>query len=196
MKKEGLALLLAIGLILAGSGCSIQIGETSFDLATEGLVMVKTRPDPYSLEDLPESENRSYAIASHGRLMRTAFTPSPDTVFYTVPDGCFDWYSNKANKLNRIALVDADGNEASLPLDILEPLFREIGKINHAVLLVQIIQSGDAVFAYVELNVNLWSPCRLYYYRQEDEKLTELYTFNDERIVDLAVLSPERLREQ
>lgn len=197
--RKGLALLLVMAFVLVGPGCSISIGETSFDPAAEGLVMVKTRPDPYAVEESPESETRSYAIASRGRLMRVAFTPSPETAFYTFPDGRFDWFGDKSDDPDQTKdyrVLDADGNEVSLPSDVLQPMIREIGKIQHAMLLVQIIRSGDEFFVYLELNVNWWSPCRLYYYRQSDEKLVELYTFDNERIVDLAVLSPERLHEQ
>ena len=48
-------------------------------------------------------------------------------------------------------------------------------------------------FVYVEKNVNLWSPCALYYYDREAKRLTELYTWDDEKVVGIRMISADRL---
>ena len=49
-------------------------------------------------------------------------------------------------------------------------------------------------FVFLKLNVNLHTPCELYYYNQQIGKLIELYSFNDRELLGLHVMSVERLK--
>jgi hypothetical protein len=52
---------------------------------------------------------------------------------------------------------------------------------------MELIKDGSEYFVYIELNVNWWSPCTLYYYNQDTSKLVELYTFDDEQVTALKI---------
>ena len=58
----------------------------------------------------------------------------------------------------------------------------------------RILDVSSEYFVFLKLNVNLHTPCDLYYYNQQIGKLIELYSFNDRELLGLHVMSVERLK--
>lgn len=128
------------------------------------------------------------------RRVVDAFISDAAEVVYAQPD-CFESSAEDGKVLNRlvkIALTDASGNPAeSSP--IIDRIFEKVSEIDHAVLKTYIFRIGEHHFPVVEPNVNLFSPCTLYYYDQSSDRLIELYTYDATEIIGLRVRNPELL---
>jgi hypothetical protein len=59
---------------------------------------------------------------------------------------------------------------------------------------LHIFQHGGELFLQTELNVNLWCPCELYWYDQQNDRLVELYTFDGLEVVGMRIRDLERVR--
>lgn len=174
----------------------LKIGPRSrlalFDPAAEGLLVVETI-DKH--EENPASHY--YVLADGLRATHTDAIEPDSATIYEVPLDCIESYIDRnkvLNRLNYIAVTDEDGNPLPAPA-IMEKIFPEIAKLEHDCLTTRIFEIAGEYFVYAELNVNLWCPCALYYYHQETGKLLELYTFSEESIRQIQILSRERLQK-
>lgn len=167
----------------------------SFDIGSEGLICVKTQ-QIYQADDT-ETAPQYYAIADHERYKPCdPFEPDESTV-YNVPLGCFcsyiDHEKNKVlNRLDHVAITDEHGNPLK-PSQVINDIFKQVAALEHDLLKVRIIDISGEYFVYVELNVNLWTPCSLYYYNQENHELIRLYEFSDRETLELYIVSVDRL---
>ena len=103
--------------------------------------------------------------------------------------GCFDSYVENGNVLNqlmKISLTGADGNPiASTP--VIDRIFEKVSESDHAILNMYIFRIGERHFPVVELNVNLFWPCTLYYYDEAADRLIELYSYDATEINGLRI---------
>ena len=163
---------------------------SAFDPATEGIVDVETQVAfPGARAGQAASETRWYTLAGGQRIQPAEpFVPDDATV-WQVPRECFEsWIDRAQNRIrNRLVsahLEDANGHPAA-PNDTVLGLLHCLEQLEHEMLVIQVLQAGNDYFAYVETNVNLWSPCTLYHFDRERQKLVELYTWNGEKVIGL-----------
>lgn len=173
------------------TGCACQRAYDDFDPEAEGLVDVQTQ-----YTDDGETVQRQYTLASGGRIRPAEVFAADAAAFYDVPHGCFGSYIDGNRVLNRLAyvdLLDAEGEHVEITADI-EGIFQCLEQLEHDLFRIRIIETGGEYFAYVELNVNWWSPCTLYFYNREQQRLVELYRWNGEEVTALHIRSAEGLR--
>lgn len=188
MNKKSILAAGLICLLVTISGCSTGPNYDHFDLA-EGLVDVQTR-----IEEGEKQTLCQYTLASGQRIQPIESFVPDEAVFYEVPRGCFESYIDDKvlNRLVRMELLDAEGRPVEISEDI-ESIFRCVEQLEHDLFTVRIIETKGLYFVYVELNVNLWLPCTLYFYNPEERRLVELYTWDSKKIVALHVRSEEGL---
>ena len=68
--------------------------------------------------------------------------------------------------------------------------FEKISKLiskkeKHSIIGATIIKRNDEYYVVVELNVNLWTPYKLYKYDKKRNKLKLVYTFDNENVVGI-----------
>lgn len=117
---------------------------------------------------------------------------------YYVPSECFDAYIDRAqnkvlNRLVSVAVTDGNGTPLEAPA-VLPDIFAQIATLEHTLFDIRILDVSSEYFVFLKLNVNLHTPCELYYYNQQIGKLIELYSFNDRELLGLHVMSVERLK--
>lgn len=158
-----------------------------FDPEKEGIVDVIVHVDSSVMSNRKESEIRYYSLASNGRICLTAaFEPDTATT-YTVPYGCFKSYAdgNKIlNRLDHMALEDKNRNQVPVS-ETQAKIFQRIAELEHSMLNIRFIETGGQTFVYLELNVNLWTPCCLYWYDCEADALVLLHEWDAEEVVGL-----------
>ena len=139
-----------------------------------------------------------YALAGDGRIKAAdAFEPEEMGV-YTMPLGCYRLprdASENVNTLQYKALLDADGQEVSVPPEI-EPVFDALEQLEHALLNVRIFKTQHGLFVYVEYNVNQWDPCLLFYFDPDSGRLIKLHTWNGETVTGLRVRDISRIQKE
>ena len=172
-----LILLLFLGLIFVAVSDLLSFHEDDFDLS-EALVQVQVQtPRHYDSSDVEEPVN--YLLASKRRIHSCdPFTADEATVYY-VPSECFYAYIDRAQ--NKV-------------LNRLPDIFAQIATLEHTLFDIRILDVSSEYFVFLKLNVNLHTPCDLYYYNQQIGKLIELYSFNDRELLGLHVMSVERLK--
>ena len=175
-----LILLLFLGLIFVAVSDLLSFHEDDFDLS-EALVQVQVQtPRHYDSSDVEDP-----------------FTADEATVYY-VPSECFDAYIDRAqnkvlNRLVSVAVTDGNGTPLEAPA-VLPDIFAQIATLEHTLFDIRILDVSSEYFVFLKLNVNLHTPCELYYYNQQIGKLIELYSFNDRELLGLHVMSVERLK--
>lgn len=191
-----LILLLFLGLIFVAVSDLFSFHEDDFDLS-EALVQVQVQtPRHYDSSDVEEPVN--YLLASKRRIHSCdPFTADEATVYY-VPSECFDAYIDRAqnkvlNRLVSVAVTDGNGTPLEVPA-VLPDIFAQIATLEHTLFDIRILDVSSEYFVFLKLNVNLHTPCDLYYYNQQIGKLIELYSFNDRELLGLHVMSVERLK--
>ncbi|MBQ8082485.1 MAG: hypothetical protein IJ240_11390 [Clostridia bacterium] len=194
--KHALALpvlLLILCLSMAGGGvfltdCDDGSGEGSFDPAQEGLMLVETaRGD--------ETEACRYVLASNGRVAEAGpFDPDPVDL-YLIPDGCFTSLIEDGrvfNRPTRVIALDQAEQERETP-NFVRTALRLLAQTEHALMNVRVLRDGEHTFVYAEHNVNLWTPCELYYVSPGEDRLILLGEWDGERVQSIRILSEARL---
>lgn len=199
-KRAVLALFTVLCLSLSGcvflSGCENESDDASSDIEAEGIVAVNTLR-LYGDGDA-EPKVRSYVIADGRRAVSCGPVVADGTTVYDVPDGCFISYIDREqnevlNRLARVEVTDEQGNPLDPPA-VMEDIFEQIAELEHELMGIRVFDVGGEYFLHAEANVNWWTPCSFYYYNRQTHKLVELYTFSDEAVRSLRVLSIEKLR--
>ena len=187
MKRLMLVWVMVLCMILLSSCAIIRRdviipNSTSFDLETDGLVLLQT---------VHESDQtiKNYALASDLRIMDTEpFAPDSMQV-YTV-----DSFSTGMDNMLQGPLRVYDDAKREVPvtreIDTICHAMRDVG---HHVLKCRILRVGDEWFVSAMLNVNLWTPYQFYYFNQESGKLMLLYEFNGRDVTAVRILSAEKL---
>ena len=166
-----------------------------FNVSTAGLIQVIT-DRAYSVHD-NEPDKLNYVIGTGERVMQCdLFDPDP-CIVYNVPNGCFVSYidsnENKVlNRLEHIAVEDKDNNPCEMP-DGMNGIFSQIACLEHDLMTIRIFDLDGERFVYVEMNVNLITPCSLFYYNKINDRLIKLYTFENRMIQGIHIVSKERL---
>ena len=188
-KRFFLSVLLLIGVLAVASSCTCTQPFDEFE-PEEGLVDVQTQT-----QGDPEMTTHQYMLASQKRIKPIAQFIPDEAAFYDVPNDCFESYimDNKVlNRLLKMELSDLNGKSVEITENI-EGIFKCIEQLEHDLWRIRIIKSGELYFVYVELNVNLWSPCALYFYNSAEKRLVELYTWDGQEVIALHVRSIEGL---
>ncbi len=182
-------LLLAL-LAFSIKSCDRGYDYDEFDPEKEGIVDVIVKSNPSFLSGRQETETRYYTLASNKRIRLTdAFEPDAATT-YTVPRGCFESYSDRSksafflNRLDHMALIDAARNQVPVS-EMQARIFHRIAELEHALLTIRFIETGGQTFVYIELNVNWWDPCDLYWYDPEADSLVLLNEWDNEEVIGL-----------
>lgn len=174
------ALLCVLCLLLTGCHCT-NASLSQFDPEAVGLVMVET-------EDESTGKIRRYAVAAGKTAMEIdAFDPD-DLAEYIVPNV----FTLGENRVEELRLLDAAGREVPVTREAADVCYA-MKDVGHDVLQCRVFRVGDEIFVSAMLNVNLWTPYRFYYYDQASRKLIWLYTFANEDVTAIRVLSRERL---
>lgn len=184
----GLVPLLILSLVL--NGCSLFPRHTDIDVEAEGLIAVQTKK---KIEK--RTETRFYALAKVRRAMTIDSFQADEAVIYTVPWDCFESYIENGsirNRVRRVALTDEQGQPCEVP-DVMEDIFEKIAQTNHDMLEIRIFDVSGEYFIYAELNVNLHSPNVLLYYHPDADAFFDLFTFENEEVEQIQILSLERL---
>lgn len=192
IRPMGLVIVLISCLFL--SACALFSRYADFDAEKEGLVAVQTTKN---LEN--RTETCFYVLAGWQRAMKTDSIQADEAVVYYVPHGCFESYIDKnsnsvRNRLLRVALTDEQGQPCDVP-DIMEKIFTQIALIHHDLFRIRIFDLDGEYFVYVDLNVNLHDPNHLLYYHPEADALFYLFTFENEVVEQIQILSLERLHD-
>ena len=83
-------------------------------------------------------------------------------------------------------LEDDAGNPVPLT-EGLRRIYDRASEIDHVVMDMRVFDTEAGYFVCIELNVNLWWPCGLYYFDESTNRLIELYTFDAKEITGLRV---------
>ena len=178
-----LILLLFLGLFFVAVSDLLSFHEDDFDLS-EALVQVQVQtPRNYDSSDVEKPVN--YLLASKRRI----HSCDPFTA-----DEAIDRAQNKVlNRLVSVAVTDGNGTPLEAPA-VLPDIFAQIATLEHTLFDIRILDVSSEYFVFLKLNVNLHTPCELYYYNQQIGKLIELYSFNNRELLGLHVMSVERLK--
>ena len=129
-------------------------------------------------------------VYASGKSRRcNAFTP--DTcVFYTADYADFDTSALRSHRVNTLVattLYDSVGNVVEPNETMIAMMCAAAEQIDHAIFTFQIIVvNGQRCFAFVKLNVNWWTPCTLYEYK--DGQLRELCQWDNMRLLSLGLI--------
>ncbi len=187
--KRIVLLLCVVLLTLAVTGCTTGHRYDAFDPEKEGIVDVIVIARTSIMSNRKESETRYYSLASGERIcLSEAFEPDAATV-YTVPNACFESYIDRdrnkvLNRLDHIALEDEARNQVPVS-EMHARIFHRIAELEHGMFGIRLIETGGQTFVYLELNVNLWTPCCLYWYNRDADALVLLHEWDDEEVIGL-----------
>lgn len=182
-------LLLAACLLL--TACA-QVAP--FDPETQGAVDVIVR----------DGDNMQYyAVSGDGRVQEMEAFPGDEIAVYEVDGDCLESYKamdaegrgDFVNRLEDVRMWDAQRNPVART-QVLMDILQAASWLEHDLLTVRILQAGEAYFLYAEKNVNLWTPCALYWYDPARKGLVELCEFDGKETVGLRVRDLSRLAEQ
>ncbi len=184
-----LAIILPALLIVIIKSCTGGKHYDDFDPEKEGIIDVIVNAGLSVLSGRQENETRYYTLASDRRMRLTdAFEPDVSAT-YTVPHGCFESYTDRSknkvlNRLNYMALMDADQKQLTVS-EKQARVFRRIAELEHDLFMIRFIETGGQIFVYIELNVNLWDPCDLYWYDPDADSLVLLHEWDNEEVIGL-----------
>ncbi len=180
-RRRSIPLLLLLSILMTGlSGCTAPRPGTSFDLETEGLMLVQTVREG-------DHEVKYFALAPGVRIMDTGPFIADETRVFTVSGFC-----GMDNETGPLRAYDEDGAEVPVTREI-STICRAMGDVGHNVMECRILKAGDEWFASAMLNVNWWTPYHFYYFDRGSGRLTLLYEFNGREVTALRILSAEGL---
>lgn len=129
------------------------------------------------------------------------FTPEDTKIYTFVPGGIaeFDRFGHAYSHYvaDDPQLFDESGNIVPMTEE-LSDVIDGITKLSdvHALFLCQIFEAEGEYFVYMELNVNWFYPCELYYYDQAEKRLKYLCQLDNERIVGIRIRNIDKIRSQ
>lgn len=117
---------------------------------------------------------------------------SEEIEMFKVDNEC---YNNRADIENHIALNQLIIEKCTIKDDLennieingyIEKIIKLVSKKEkHDIIGNTIIKVNDEYYVVVELNVNLWTPYKLYKYSKEKNKIKLIYTFDGENIIGI-----------
>lgn len=140
-----------------------------------------------------------YNLSDDGRAQQTEpFEPDAMTVTRidrSSLESYVDRGQNKVlNRLQEVYVCDDNGNRIPNTDPLVDAVMHQAAKLEHDIMELRMLQTGGETFLYTELNVNLWCPCELYWYDPVEDRLVELYTFNELEVVGLRVRDVGRVK--
>lgn len=153
----------------------------SFDLETDGLVLVQTVHEE-------DHEVKCFALAPGIRIMDADSFTADDMQVFMVSG----FSTGMDNMQGPIHVYDENRREIPVTREI-STICHAMRDVGHHVLECRIIKVGDEWFVSAMLNVNLWTPYQFYYLNKESGKLMLLYEFNGRDVITVRILSAERL---
>ena len=178
--------LFALGLLSLIPG---RHQDDAFDENTAGIVDVILRKREYD-------SLQHYAIGP-GQTTKAidAFKSDPLQFFHLQEeyDAVFGDAGHTDFRLTDRWLEDESGSRVEITPKIQRVLDLAVQN-EHDILKTSILQAGEQLFAAVELNVNLWCPCELYYYDEENDALALLVTFDSADYIGLRIRNMENVR--
>jgi len=140
-----------------------------------------------------------YNISGDGKAQQTdPFVPDAMTVTRidrSSLESYIDRGQNKVlNRLQEVYVCDDNGNRIPNTDPLVDAVMHQAAKLEHDIMELRMLQTGGETFLYTELNVNLWCPCELYWYDPVEDRLVELYTFNELEVVGLRVRDVGRVK--
>ena len=182
-----LTILILTLLVMLLSGCSVP-EEDDFDIATKGIVDV-------ILRDYNDGTVHYDCVGPDKLRKETEEFVSEASEILFAEDGCFESEAEGnqvENHLIHVALTDADGNPAA-STPVIDRIFEKAAEIPHEISKLYILRQDDYHFAVAELNINMFSPCKLFYYDHRQDKLTELYSYDATEVIGLRIRNPENI---
>lgn len=175
-------------LCLVLCGCQ-SVDYCVFDVEKEGIVDVAIW-EAYG----EEKQLAFYTLASGKRICPTEAFETESMTVYEVPIGCFSNNLSKTGKqweVERAAFYQhlSELGQGNQQLSDIQQIMNEIEMIDHALLWVRIMEVEKEYFVNVALNVNLWTPCTLYYFRRDMGEMIELYQWDDRRVEGIRIRS-------
>nr|MBR4281220.1 hypothetical protein [Clostridia bacterium] len=181
MRKMMLLMLAMLCLLL--TGCTTDVPAILFDPETEGAVDVIVR-DGDALA--------YYAVSGDGRVQETAAFTGDDVTVYSSEVWHIEIFDE--NGQVDVSLMDESGAPVENTPEI-NAVLRAAGVIDNWIMHCRVIEADGAYFLYVELNVNWWDPCELYWYDPVRDGLVKLCSFNGWETVGLRVRELSGLSE-
>lgn len=164
-----------------------EVHAIPFDAQTRGVVDVIVRNHHGDDDTL-----YYYNVSNDGRVQETdPFVPDDMTVTRIARDSLESYIDREKNKvLNRLQDVyvyDESGERVPNTDPLVDAVMQQAATLEHDIMELRMLRIGEETFLYTELNVNLWCPCELYWYDPAQDRLVELYTFNELEVVGLRV---------
>lgn len=129
------------------------------------------------------------------------FTPDDTKIYTIVPGGIaeFDRFGHEYSHYvaDDPQLFDESGKIVPTTEELSE-VIDGITKLSdvHALFLCQIFEVESEYFVYMELNVNWFYPCELYYYDKAEKRLKYLCQLDNERIVGIRIRNIDKIRSK
>lgn len=189
--KKIASLFIALSLLtlclLNLSGCQSSLTEKN----KESVIEIQTQDYGWVYDSEKSYDTCYYSLYSNKKLKETEPFVADKTEVFTASRDCFSSYIDKRknkvlNHLIHTELTDKNGNKVEIT-PIISSIFEETAKLEHDIMRMEIIKDNEEYFVFVSLNVNLWTPCTLYYYNQNSSKLIELYTFDYEIVTGIKI---------
>lgn len=167
--------------------------QRTFDPETKGIVKVVTECDGGIWRD---PGTFIYTIASRNRIQASdPFEPDKMDVYNASSCLISSVENGKVvNHINTVRILDENRQEVEVTQE-LDDIVHLAAQINHDVMVLKILKTEAHTFVYTELNVNLWTPCTLYYYNPETRSLAQLHEWDDEKVTLIKAVNPELLKD-
>ena len=117
---------------------------------------------------------------------------SNEIEIFKVDNNCYNDHTDLENHmfLNQLIIEKCtikDNLENNIEINgYLEKIIKLVSKKEkHSIIGNTILKTNDEYYVAVELNVNLWTPYKLYKYNKEKNKLKLIYEFNGENIIGI-----------
>lgn len=169
------------------SGCQSSLPKRH----KEAVIEIQTQDYDLVYDDENSYNTCYYSLYSNKKLKETEPFVADKTEVFTASTDCFSSYIDKRknkvlNHLIHTELTDEDGNKVKIT-PIISSIFEETAKLEHDIMLMEIIKDNEEYFVFVSLDVSFWTPCTLYYYNQNSSKLIELCTFDHEIVTGIKI---------
>ena len=165
----------------------------SFDSETKGIMKVTTESDGGVWN---EPGTFHYTLARHKRIQISDPFEADKIDVYNASSSlvCSNENGKIVNRIKAIRILDENDREVEITQEF-DDIVHLAAQINHDIMAFDILKTEAHTFVYIELNVNLWTPCILYYYNPETRTLSELHEWDDERVTAIRVLNPNLLKD-
>ena len=136
-------------------------------------------------------ENYEYLVVyDNEKTAATDLFVPDDVASYTAEFRAFvSAVENKrvVNTLESTILIDENGNKTDADEIMTAIMQTAADSIDHDIMEFTILVDGDRYFAFVKLNVNLWTPCILYEYDTATGDLVELYCWDSVDLLGISI---------